>query len=197
MPTIDQFKEQETPPTPLFLFDCTLGSGVTERWSTHTVNVAGNAYAARLMQHNLFSVQASAEDGLDGPQKIAVSLANADSHFSQIERETGFKGAKLTIQFVFFDLVANAPVSEARIMFSGVANPPEEITESAFRVSFTNRLNLQRVVLPEVRIERRCRWLFPADAGQRSEALNGGARGSTRHSSDAATRRIKRAGLGT
>ena len=28
----------------------------------------------------------------------------------------------------------------------------EEITESTFRVSFTNRLNLQRIVLPEARI---------------------------------------------
>jgi hypothetical protein len=28
MPTINQLKEQETPPTPLFLFDCVLASGV-------------------------------------------------------------------------------------------------------------------------------------------------------------------------
>ena len=27
MPTIDDLKEQETPPTPLFLFDCVLRSG--------------------------------------------------------------------------------------------------------------------------------------------------------------------------
>lgn len=177
MPTVDQLKEQETPPTPLFLFDCELGSGAIERWSTHAVTVGGNAYAARLLHHNLFQLQAPADSGLDGAQKVALTLANADSRFSQIERETGFKGARLSIQFLFYDLAANAAASEARVIFRGMANPPEEITEAALRLSFTNRLNLQRIVLPEVRIERRCPWLFPATAGQRAEALSGGAKG--------------------
>ncbi len=37
---------------------------------------------------------------------ISVTLANADSHFSEIERETGFKGAQVTIRFLFYDLAA-------------------------------------------------------------------------------------------
>ena len=131
MSTINQYKEQEAPPTPLFLFDCLLGTGVTERWSTHEVTVNGNAYSPRLLQHNLFNLQASSADGVDGAQRISLTLANADSHYSQIERETGFKGAKLTIQFAFYDLVANAVVSETKIIFTGAANPPDEITESS------------------------------------------------------------------
>jgi hypothetical protein len=62
MPTINQFKEQETPPTPLFLFDCVLASGVTERWSTHAVVVGGNAYPARLLKHSLSDLAASSDD---------------------------------------------------------------------------------------------------------------------------------------
>src|SRR5258708_3576636 len=80
--------------------------------------------------------------------RVSVTLANADSHFSQIERETGFKGAQVTIRFLFYDLAANAPASEARVVFRGIANPAEEITEATLRVAFTNRLNLQRIVLP-------------------------------------------------
>ena len=41
MATIDELKEQEAPPTPLFLFDCVLSSGSTERWSTHAVTFGG------------------------------------------------------------------------------------------------------------------------------------------------------------
>src|SRR5579864_1472843 len=152
MPTIDQYKEQEAPPTPVFLFDFLLSSGVTERWSTHAVTVGANAYGARLLQHNLFTLQASSNEGLDAAQKITVTLANADSHFSQIERETGFKGAQVTIQFLFYDLTAQAAISEARVLFRGTGNTADEITESTLRVTFTNRLNLQRIVLPEVRI---------------------------------------------
>src|SRR5579862_4010923 len=175
--TIDQWKEQEAPATPLFLFDCVLNSGSTERFSTHAVTFGGNAYGARLLKHNLFELRAGSDAGLDGSATISVTLANADSHFSEIERETGFKGAQVTIQFLFFDQVAGAAVSEARVVFRGVANPPDQITESTFRVAFNNRLSLQRIVLPEVQILRRCPWMFPANLAQRQEAFDGGAKG--------------------
>jgi len=175
--TIDSLKEQEAPVTPLFLFDCVLSSGSTERWSTHAVTFNGNSYNARLLKHNLFELRASADDGLDGSARISVTLANADSHFSQIEREVGFKGAQVTITFLFYDLAANAVATESRVMFRGVANPADEIAESSFRVTFNNRLNLQRIVLPEVQVLRRCPWMFPATSAQRQEALNGSAKG--------------------
>src|SRR5579875_1161270 len=176
--TIDVLKETEAPPTPLFLFDCTLSSGAVERWATHAVTVNGNAYSARLIQHNLYDLRASSNDGLDGTALIRVTLANADSHFSQIEREVGFKGAQVTITFLFYDLAGGAAASESRVMFQGVANPPDEITETSFRVSFNNRLSLQRIVLPETQILRLCPWMFPANAAQRQEALDGGEKGS-------------------
>ncbi|MBV8844426.1 MAG: hypothetical protein JO307_16585, partial [Bryobacterales bacterium] len=44
-------------------------------------------------------------------------------------------------------------------------------------VTFTNRLNLQRILLPDVRIQRRCAWIFPSSSVQRQEALTGGAKG--------------------
>ena len=144
MPTIDQLKEQEATPAPVFLFDCVLQSGEVERWSTHAVTFSGDDYPARLLRHNLFELRASSDDGLDSTAKISVTLANADSHFSQIERETGFKGGQLTIQLVFFDFGTGLPVSEARVLFRGVGNSADEITESTFRVTFSNRFNLQR-----------------------------------------------------
>src|SRR5258708_28271588 len=119
MPTIDQLKEQVTPPTPLFVFECTFASGAVERWSTHAVTVNSAAYQARLLRHNLFTVQSSADDGLDSAQKISVTLGNADSRYSQLEREVGFKGAQVKIWFVFYDLPLGAAPSEARVVFRG------------------------------------------------------------------------------
>ena len=177
MPTIDVFKEQEAPLTPLFLFDCVLSSGVTEYWATHPVTVGGNVYPARLLKNNQFEFRASSDEAMDGAPKVTITLANADSYYSQIERETGFKGAQVTVQFLFYDLAAGAAASEARVVFRGVGNPPDQITESAFQISFTNRMNFQRIILPEVRIERRCPWTFPSTLTQRQEALNGGVKG--------------------
>ena len=178
MPTIEDLKEQEAPTTPLFLIECTLKSGATERWGTHAATFNGNDYAARVLRHNLFELRASADEGLDGAPKITLTLANADSHFSEIERQTGFKGAQLTITFLFYDLAANVAASDSRVVFRGVGSSAEEITESTIRVTFLNRLSLQRIVLPEVRIERRCPWTFPSTAAQRQDGLGGGAKGN-------------------
>jgi hypothetical protein len=176
--TIDVLKELPTPTTPLFVIDCVLTSGSTESWGTHAATFNGTSYAARLLKHTLFQLTTSSTDGLDGAAQISLTLANADSHFSEIERETGFKGAQVTIQFLFYDFAANAAASEARVVFRGICNSPDEITESTFRVTVMNRLNLQRIILPDTRIERSCPWSFPSTPAQRLTALTGGARGA-------------------
>src|SRR5262245_46779881 len=172
MPDINSIKQQEITDTPLFLFECVLNTGAVERWSTHAVTVQGNAYRPRVLGHNLFELKSSLDDGADGAARLSLVLANADSYFSQIEWNAGWKGARLTVRFVFFDLKAGQATVAPQTIFQGVAGSPEEITESTLRVTFTNRLSLQRVGLPEIRIQKRCPWLFPATAAQRQEALN-------------------------
>src|SRR5205814_2847199 len=104
-------------------------------------------------------------------------LANADSHFSQIERAVGFKGAKLTARVLFYDLRADAAVSDGTVLFQGIANPPEEVREATFQLSAINRMSMHRVLLPQVRIQRRCPWDFPTTMEQRWDAMNGGEKG--------------------
>ncbi len=177
MGTINTLKGLETPGTPLFLCDITLSSGQTQSYSTHAVTYNGTSYAARIIQHNLFDLRASSDQGIDSLAKVTITLANADSICSEIERNTGWKGGSLTVRFLFFDLTAGIPLSESAVVFQGTANPPDQSTESAFQLSFVSRLNLQRVYLPEVRIQRRCPWQFPGTSAQRQEGLDGGSEG--------------------
>jgi hypothetical protein len=177
MTTINELKEQELLDTPLLLFECALADGQVERWSTHRVTVDGAEYQARVLQHNLFDISLQSEDGVDNIATVGLSLANADGHFSQVERNTGWKGAKLAARFVFFDLQRGQAASETRTLFRGIANPPERITESTMRLTFQNRMNLQRVLLPQVRIQKRCPWMFPEDAAKRAESVHGGSKG--------------------
>lgn len=178
MPTIFELKEQSATETPLLLFDCELGSGQVEHWSTHNVVSGGITYDARVLQHNLFAIQTSSDQGTDTIPRVSLTLANADSHFSELERTAGWKGAKLKVQFVFFDLRQGVPASESLILFQGLVNPPDEITESTFRLSAINRMSMQRVLLPQVRIQRRCPWEFPATTAERGEGVHGGEEGA-------------------
>ena len=177
MSTIFDLKEQNVTQTPLFLFTFELSSGTVVRWCTHRVEVEGEVYEARVLGHNLFDMRAGSEEGIDSLSKLTVTLANADSYCSQIERSAGWKGAKTTVRFLFFDLKNGAPASESVVVFRGVANSPDEITETTLRLSVSNRMNLQRLLVPEVRIQRRCPWNFPSSLEQRTEAVDGGARG--------------------
>src|SRR5437879_2215325 len=104
MQTIFELKEQSIAETPLLLFDCILPDGRAEHWSTHTVTMEDVSYVPRVLQHNVFELQASSDQGVDGVPRISLVLANADSHCSQIERSSGWKGARLTAGLVFYDL---------------------------------------------------------------------------------------------
>ena len=92
MQTISELKEQAVTDTPLVVFDCVLANGQKEHWSTHAVTVNGTAYAARVLQHSAFDIQTASDQGVDGSPTITVVLANADSHFSEIERASGLEG---------------------------------------------------------------------------------------------------------
>ncbi len=177
MPTIHELKEQAVTETPLVLFHCVLSDGTEQRWSTHEVSFAGHDYSARVLRHNVFEMKWGAEDGIDSVTRVALSLVNADSYFSQITQSPGWKGARLTATFVFFDLATGVAASEPMVLFRGLLNPPGEITETVIRLSAANRLNPQRMMLPEVRIQRRCPWSFPSSGAQRADAVDGGARG--------------------
>ncbi len=177
MDSIANLKEQSDALTPLLLFEAELADGQVERWSTHNVTVSGESYDARVVRHNFFEVQAASESGVDAIPRIALTLGNADSRFSQIDSAVGFRGAKLKARFVFYDLETDAAVTPEATVFQGILNPPDEIAEATVRLSAINRMSMQRVLLPTVRIQRRCPWRFPEDAAQRSEAVSGGADG--------------------
>ena len=168
-------KEQLNADTPLFFFDCTLADGTAQHWSSRTFTWGGTQYEPRVIRHNLFEAQMASDTQVGGVPRLTFELANADSQLSEIDQQTGFKGAQLTVQSVFVDLVAGVATTDPVVVFRGLMNPPEMVTETTFRLSAINRMSMQRTVLPNVRVERMCPWRFPSTAAQRLEAVDGGA----------------------
>ena len=117
----------------------------------------------------------TSQSQVGGVPKLTFELANADSEFSEIEQQTSFKGAQLIVSAVFFNLSTQTATSDPVVVFRGLMNPPESITENSFRLSGMNRLSMQMSVVPNVRIDRFCPWRFPTTAAQRLEAVDGGA----------------------
>jgi hypothetical protein len=170
-------KEQLNADTPLFLLDCTMPDGTKLYWCNRSVNWSGIWYEPRLLRHNLFEAQLASDVQVGGAPRLSFELANADSHLSELERQIGFKGAQLTVRSIFFDLDYNGASTDSTVVFRGLMNPPDSITESVFRLSAMNRMAMQRTVVPEVRVQRMCPWRFPATPEQRLIAIDGGPRG--------------------
>ncbi len=171
-------KEQEVTDTPVLLFHCSFKNGMEEYWSTYDLSYLGNSYRPRVLAHNTFDLRFGAEDSIDGQSRVSVTLANADGHLSQIERTTGWKGASLQVSVCFFDLKQGIATSDTRVVFSGLCTALNEVTESSVRLSFFSRLSFYRAIIPQQRIQRRCPWLFPRNAAERTEAFNGGPSGA-------------------
>ncbi|HVW08250.1 MAG TPA: phage tail protein [Bryobacteraceae bacterium] len=168
-------KEVAQADTPVFLFECTLSDSTVQRWSSQTIQISGNTYAGRVLKHNLFEAQVASDTQIGGSPRLSFELANADSHFSEIEQQTGFKGARLVVSSVFVDTSTGQATTDAIVVFRGLVNPPDQITENTFRLSAMNRMSMQRTQLPEVSVQRLCPWRFPATADQRANAADGSA----------------------
>jgi len=177
MATINQVKQLAESDSPLLLFQCVLPSGDVECWSSHAITFVGQTYSARVLRHNLFELKLSADDAMDGISQLSLTLANADSYLSEINNAIGFKGTQLTVYFAFADLSTQTITTESTVLFKGIASDPDEITEDALTLTFQNKLSLQRIPVPEVRVQRSCPWNFPSSLDQRTEAKDGGANG--------------------
>src|SRR5579884_970602 len=177
MASVDDLKHAETCDTPVFLFDFALPSGPTEYWSTHNLTIGGQAYTARVVSHNAFQLRASMDPSSNGGSGLTVVLANADGVCSEVEQEYGWKGTRVTVRFAFVDLTSGTATSDVRMVFRGIGDPVQEITETLCRVSFSDRMSLQRTYVPQIRIQRQCPWAFPSTADQRQEAVSGGSKG--------------------
>ncbi|MCC6364701.1 MAG: hypothetical protein IT165_14365 [Bryobacterales bacterium] len=177
MPSLYTIKEQEVLDTPIVLFECSLRDGSTQYWSSHNVVLDGHTYNPRVLSHNLFELRYGGDSVSDSSGRLSLTLANTDAYFAQIDCPTGWKGATILARFAFFDLSNQAPTSDARVLFSGIWSGLDESSESVMRISFQNRLGMQRQLLPSVRIQRRCPWLFPSTEEQRLEAQTGGSEG--------------------
>lgn len=177
MSTINQVKQLAEADTPLLFFECALPSGDVEHWCTHSMTFRQQTYSARILKHNLFDLQLSADDAMDGISQLSLTLANADSALSELNAAIGFKGSQLTVYFAFADLLNLQITTESTVLFRGIAGDPDEIAEESLTLSFTNKLSLQRIPLPEVRIQRSCPWNFPTTVDQRTEAASGGVNG--------------------
>lgn len=178
MVPVHQHKYAEELLTPILLFDCTLANGQVERWSTHNATWQSVIYSPRVVDNSEFSIGLLADDGTDWGNRMTVELVNTDGYVTRLHHAENLKGCTLLVRFAFLDPESGQVASTPEAVFAGVGDAPEELTTSVGRINFISRFSLQRLALPQIRIQERCPWSFPRNATERTEAMSGGTKGT-------------------
>lgn len=177
MVPIHQHKYEEELLTPVLLFDCTLTDGRVERWSTHSAAWQGTMYSPRVISNSEFKIGLLADDGADWGNRMSVVLANTDGYVTHLHHTENLKGCTLLVRFAFLDPETGQIEATPEAVFTGIGDAPEEITANSARINFISRFSLQRIALPQTRIQELCPWSFPRNAAERAEAATGGVKG--------------------
>lgn len=180
MSTFFELKEAVSTATPLLCFDFLFTDGHRERFAAQECIVEGNTYTRRVIEQQLHENSLGGDDSIGAFTRIGITLSNSDGLLTQVERTHGFKGAEVTVRFVFLEPGTGTLASTPAEVFRGVADMPSVIDESRVVLLAENRFSLFHAKLPATPLQRRCPWHFPYDAETRTEAVDGGANG--RHS---------------
>lgn len=149
---------------PLFVIDFLWADGSTLSVCTHAVAVNGNSYLARVSAQQIDTTQALSPTGIDIPPNVKITLADADKSMWQIESTKKFRGARMTVTFLFYDF-ATGNWSDSVIPFVGRCDRPQ-VTEETLIVSASYILALQAVSLPQFPIQVQCPKLKPLTSAQ-------------------------------
>ena len=124
------------------------------------------------MRHNLFEAQLASDTQVGGPPKLTFELANADSLALGDRAANRFQGLPADRCSRSSSICApERPRPTPSVVFRGLMNPPELITETTFRLSAMNRISMQRTVVPE---RARGADVSVAFSGNRGAAAGGG-----------------------
>lgn len=177
--TITAAKELAVTYQPLLLADFLLLDGSHLRVASHPLNVAEGGYQyggfdwlARVMNYDITATQALSESGVDYTPQVTVTLNDTDKLiWTNYEKPKGFKGARLTLTFVFHNVGVNDFSSDSLVKFVGTCSAAQVDTDT-LTITATSLLNLSQAMLPQIRVQRRCPWIFPLTQIQRQDAAD-------------------------
>jgi hypothetical protein len=124
----------------------------------------GAEFEARIKNQEIVATQALSENGIDVTPTVTLELADADKTMWAYEKTLGFKGAKLSMYYLFWDVGQNDFSTDYQTIFVGTCGPGK-LTETTLRVQAVSRMNMNQSHLPAVRIQKRCPWIFPDTSG--------------------------------
>ncbi len=165
------FRDSQTDPTVLLVSTHALKSadGGVAPSGISGFPYNGSEFEARILNQEIAATQALSEQGIDVTPTVSLELADADKTlWTTYEKAIGFKGAKLTLYYIFWNVGANDFSSDYQTIFVGTCGPAK-INDTSLRIQAVSRMNMNQNYLPVIRIQKRCPWVFPKTVGMSTD----------------------------
>ena len=177
--TINQAKERGLTYQPLLLAEFIMPSGPKLCVASHPLNVTeggfqygGQDYLARVINYEISATQALSDLGVDYTPSVTISMADVTKElYVNYAKPVGFKGALVKLTFIFWNVGLNDFSSDSLVKFVGICGTPE-VKNDTLTVTASSLLNMSQTMLPAMRVQKRCPWIFPVTADQRAAAAD-------------------------
>lgn len=161
------FRDSEVTPTTLLLSTHGLNTADGGAQPTGITNFPYNNqnFLARIKNQEIAATQALSENGIDITPTVGIELVDADKTiWNTYEKAKGFKGAKLTLYYVFWEVGTANFSSDFKTIFVGVCSGAK-VSERSLSFQAVSRMNMNQSFLPITRIQKRCPRIFPDTTG--------------------------------
>lgn len=177
--TINEAKERAQTYQPLLLAEFTLASGPVLRVASHPLNVTeggfqydGKDWLARVTNYDITATQALSDQGIDYTPSVTITLADAQKTlYTNYEQAVGFRGALVTLTFIFWNVGQNEFSTDRMTRFVGVCGKPA-VEGDTLVIPAISLMNMSQAQLPPLRVQKRCLGVFPMTAAQRQEGAD-------------------------
>ena len=172
LPTISALAAQAQTLEPLVVFDIvSVYDQAVLRISSAKTVFGGNTYLAAVTAVQGFQLQLENSTlGAAAIPEITLTLGNSDGTYSQWDNAHYFKNARITATFIFHDpSTGQAGSSDSIVVFKGICNAPEQVTDDILTFSAFNRFTSQLLLLPQSRISHLSQTVFPGEGKDDSD----------------------------
>lgn len=172
---ISSLKDQAQASLPLLLFDITSKfTGAVLRLSTHgnsayPVTFGGNSYTGELKSVAFGGTSVFMETGVDQPEEITLVLGDLAGAYKSWDNVNFFHYADVTVRLVFWDPKLNVTSTDSFVT-KYICDAPSRVTPGEMELRLLNKLLLQLVPLPTLRVSRHSPSILPGE-GVASSAL--------------------------
>lgn len=141
-----------------------------------TVTAVGFDYMPRLLKSDIALTQALSDQGIDYTPSISLIVNDPDGTiWNDFEAPIGFKGALMTIRFVFWQAGTGNFSTDSVVKFVGICQQAEIVDDTTIRITAVSKLQMNQTMLPSIRVQPTCPWIYPQTPAQRQFAADSDA----------------------